>query len=92
MPRSRRLTGRDLVRQLEQRFGFTIWRIRGSHHTLRRVVIIKSENGEEHTTYQTVIVPVHGNKSLGPGLLKQIYRQLLVYIGEDELRDIFYTE
>jgi predicted RNA binding protein YcfA (HicA-like mRNA interferase family) len=61
--------------------GFAVIRIRGSHHTLRRTV-----DGEQ----QTVVVPVHTNKILGPGLLKRLYRDLLRYLPEEEIRPHFY--
>ncbi len=85
MPKLRKLSGQDVVRIL-QGYGFSIVRVRGSHHILRRVVII---GGIEVT--QTVNIPVHGSTELAPGMLKRLYRDLQRYLSEDELRDDFYT-
>lgn len=57
-----RPSGRDMVRFLE-RLGFSVIRIRGSHHVLQR--------GEEHTT-----VPVHGHETLKIGTLRSILRDV----------------
>ena len=82
MPKLRRLSGADVVKILGQ-FEFVVVRIRGSHHVMRRVV-----NGET----QTVNIPVHGSKILGPGMLKRLYRDTSRYLSEDQLRDYFYAE
>lgn len=82
MPKLRRLSGLDVIHILEQ-FGFRVVRIRGSHHILRRTV------GDD---IQTVNVPVHGSKQIGPGLLKRIYRGAGRYIPEEDLRSHFYSE
>ena len=58
MPPAPRVTGSELVKALEEA-GFSVERIRGSHHRLRR--------GD-----QLVTIPVHAGKVIGPGLLKQI--------------------
>lgn len=59
--RAPRLSGRELVAALEgQRF--RVARLRGSHHLLR------------HADGRTKVVPVHGNETLGPGLLGKILR------------------
>lgn len=55
-----RPSGKELVRFLEAR-GFTLVRIRGSHHYLQR--------DERRTT-----VPVHGNQTRKIGTLKSILR------------------
>ncbi len=57
MPKLRRLSGKDIVKILEG-LGFSVVRIRGSHHIMKRVV-----NGHA----QMVNVPVHGNKDLAQG-------------------------
>jgi predicted RNA binding protein YcfA (HicA-like mRNA interferase family) len=44
------------------RAGFLTIRIKGSHHFLR------------HPDGRTTVVPVHGNETLGPGLLSKILR------------------
>lgn len=55
-----RPTGRELVRFLEAQ-GFTVLRVRGSHHVLAR--------RELHT-----VVPVHRNQTLKIGTLRGILR------------------
>ncbi len=46
-----------------QRQGFSVVRIRGSHHVVNR--------GDQYTT-----VPVHGNQSLKIGTLRKILRDI----------------
>ncbi|MFW5692546.1 MAG: type II toxin-antitoxin system HicA family toxin [Chloroflexota bacterium] len=82
MPKLRRLSGKDIVKILEG-LGFSVVRIRGSHHIMKRVV-----DGQT----QTVNVPVHGNKDLAAGMLKRMYRDLQRYIPEDDLKPHFYTD
>ena len=82
MPKLRRLSGKDIVKILES-LGFSVVRIRGSHYIMRRVI-----DGQT----QTVNVPVHGNKELATGMLKRLYRDLLRYIHEDDLKSHFYTD
>jgi predicted RNA binding protein YcfA (HicA-like mRNA interferase family) len=83
MPKKlRKLSGKDVVTILEQ-FDFDTARIRGSHYVMKREV-------EGQT--QTITVPVHGNKPLAPGTLKNIYRLAANYISDDELRPHFYTD
>ena len=82
MPRLRRLTGKELIEIFEQ-FGFAVIRIEGSHHHMRREIDGKN---------QYLLVSVHGKKSLGPGLIRAIYRQALAYIPEDKLRPFFYSQ
>lgn len=81
MPKLRRLSGKQIIKIFEH-FGFDVDRIRGSHHTLKRVV-------DGHS--QSITVPVHGNKALPAGTIKGIYRQGLNYIPEDELILHFYA-
>ena len=57
-----RPTGGEMVRFLEQQ-GFTVIRIRGSHHFLAR--------DEQRTS-----VPVHGNRTLKIGTLRSILRDI----------------
>ncbi len=82
MPRLRSLSGKDVVKILEG-LGFATVGIRGSHHIMRRIV-------DEET--QTINVPVHGNKALGTGMLKRLYRDMQRYISEDDLKSHFYTD
>lgn len=82
MPKLRRLSGKEIVKILEG-LGFKLVRVRGSHHQMQRIVGDKT---------QTLIVPVHGSKSLATGTLKALYRQASEYIEEAELRLQFYTD
>jgi predicted RNA binding protein YcfA (HicA-like mRNA interferase family) len=54
--------GKDLVRALHF-LGFNEVRIRGSHHFL------------EHSDGRATVIPVHGNETIGPGLLSRIMRE-----------------
>ena len=56
------LSGKELLRVLSK-LGFATMRVRGSHHFL------KHEDG------RSTIIPVHGNETLGPGLLSKILRE-----------------
>jgi len=58
MPKLPRITGAEAVKAFG-RVGFTLERISGSHHILRR-------DGHRYN----LSIPVHGNKCLGNGLLK----------------------
>jgi predicted RNA binding protein YcfA (HicA-like mRNA interferase family) len=89
MPRLRRLSGKEVVRILQD-LGFEVIRVRGSQYILRRTVVIGS-GASAHEATQTVNVPVHGGDVLGIGLLKRLYRDLSRYMSEDELRDHFYV-
>ena len=81
MPKLRRLNGRDVIVIFET-FGFTVIRISGSHHRLRRTI-------EGRNQYLTVAV--HGGKPLPPGTLKSLYRQASKYISEEDLKPHFYS-
>ena len=70
MTRLPRITGKDVVRALEQA-GFKILRTRGSHSFLR------------HPDGRTTVIPVHAGETLGPGLLGKILRD--VDLSRDEL-------
>ena len=78
MPKLRRLSGRDVVTLL-QRLGFAITRVRGSHHML------KLDNCG-------VVVPIRGDSPLPIGTLKQIYKDALRCMSEEQLRPLFYTD
>ena len=82
MPKLRRLSGKDIIKILEG-LDFSVVRIRGSHHIMKRVV-----DGET----QTVNVPVHGSQVLAAGMLKRLYRDLQRYTSEDDLESYFYTD
>jgi len=55
------LSGKDLIKLLKSE-GWTIVRVNGSHHILAK-------------ESKTVVVPVHGNQSLGKGLEQKILKQ-----------------
>lgn len=81
MPRLRRLTGGEVIGILAK-FGFSIVRIRGSHHRLERV---------KGGVTQTVTVALHGSKSIPLPTLRRIYRDICKFVPEDELRPYFYA-
>ena len=60
-PKHPRLSGRELIRVLG-RHGFTVIRVRGSHHILK------------HTDGRSTVVPVHRGETIGPGLLAKILK------------------
>lgn len=62
MPNLPRPSGKEMVRFLGQQ-GFTLMRVRGSHHFMAR--------GDQRTT-----VPVHGNQTLKIGTLRGILRDI----------------
>jgi predicted RNA binding protein YcfA (HicA-like mRNA interferase family) len=57
------MNGKEVVKRL-QKEGWTLVRINGSHHVMRK-------EGE----LRDVPVPVHGSKDLGIGLIKSIEKQ-----------------
>ena len=59
MSRLPRLRGRKVIAALK-RAGFTVSRVRGSHHFL------------SHPDGRTTVVPVHAGETIGPGLLRKI--------------------
>ena len=59
MSRNPRVTGGELIAAL-RRAGFTVIRIRGSHHFL------------SHDDGRRTVVPVHSGEMVGPGLLHKI--------------------
>ena len=61
MSRLPALTGKRLISALRA-IGFRAVRIRGSHHLLR------------HADGRSTIVPVHGNETIGRGLVAKILR------------------
>jgi predicted RNA binding protein YcfA (HicA-like mRNA interferase family) len=63
MTRLTRAKGKEIVRALE-RLGFLVIRTRGSH------VFLKHPDGRVTT------VPVHSNETIGPGLLRAIFRDV----------------
>lgn len=61
MPRLPRLRGREVIAAL-RRAGFTVLRIRGSHHFM------------QHSDGRRTVVPVHAGETIGPGLLGKILK------------------
>ncbi len=56
-----RITGRQVIAALS-RAGFTVVRVRGSHHFLK------------HSDGRRTVIPVHSGEDMGPGLLNKILR------------------
>lgn len=67
------LSGKQLVAALSS-IGFTIARIKGSHHFLL------------HPDGRSTVVPVHSNEDIGKGLLSKILRD--VEVTREELRKL----
>lgn len=65
------LTGKRLIKIL-RKFGFEVARIKGSHHFLM------------HEDGRCTVVPVHGNETIGRGLLVKILRD--ADLTKEELR------
>lgn len=61
MSRLPSLTGDEIIKALRSA-GFTVVRVKGSHHFLR------------HEDGRTTVVPVHAGETTGPGLLSKIMR------------------
>ena len=61
MPRLPRLRGREVIVALG-RAGFSVLRIKGSHHFL------------QHSDGRRTVVPVHAGETIGPGLLSKILK------------------
>lgn len=55
------LTDKKLISVLTH-IGFELLRVKGSHHFL------------QHPDGRSTVVPVHGNETIGPGLLAKILR------------------
>lgn len=71
MPKLPRLKGRELLTAL-RRAGFTLVRIRGSHHFM------------QHPDGRCSVVPVHAGETVGPGLLRSILRDVEMSVEEFE--------
>ncbi|MFA6834392.1 MAG: type II toxin-antitoxin system HicA family toxin [Bacteroidaceae bacterium] len=80
MPKIKNLSGKEVIKILES-FDFIVSRQKGSHVILKRTV---SDNN------QIILVPNH--TTIDRGTLHSIYKKLLLYIDESELRQYFYTE
>ena len=73
MPRLPRCTGKQMIALLVRR-GFSVVRIKGSHHVLQKDDL-------------RTVVPVHGNEPLKLGTLRGILRD--VELSPNDLREIF---
>ena len=73
MSRLPRISGLRLITVLK-RMGFSIIRIKGSHHFLR------------HPDGRTTVVPVHRGEDIGPGLMVRILRECEVSV--ETLREL----
>lgn len=71
MPRLPRLRGREVIAAL-QRAGFSVLRVKGSHHFL------------QHPDGRRTVVPVHSGETIGPGLLKKILNDAEMTVEEFE--------
>lgn len=69
MPRLPRLRGREVIAAL-RRAGFTVLRIKGSHHVL------------QHADGRRTVVPVHAGETIGPGLLNKILKDAEMEVEE----------
>ena len=76
----RDLSGKEITKFLE-RNGFFVYKTRGSHCKMRRVVL-------DHN--QTLLIPLH--TSVDKGTLRDIYNQISEYLpGSTELKNFFFT-
>ncbi len=73
MSRTPRLTGSELISAFGKA-GFTVVRIKGSHHFLR------------HEDGRSTVVPVHSGETIGPGLLLKILRDC--HLSVEELNEL----
>ena len=73
MSRTPRVTGTEVIAALGKA-GFSVLRIRGSHHFLR------------HEDGRSTVVPVHAGETIGPGLLHKILRDC--QITTDQLTEL----
>jgi predicted RNA binding protein YcfA (HicA-like mRNA interferase family) len=69
MPRLPRLRGREVIAAL-RRAGFTVLRIKRSHHFL------------QHADGRRTVVPVHSGETIGPGLLNKILKDAEMEVEE----------
>lgn len=65
-----KVTGKELIKFLSKH-GFTVARIKGSHHFLR------------HPDGRRTVVPVHSGETIGPGLFLKILRD--VQLSKDDI-------
>lgn len=80
MPKIKHVSGKEVIR-IMQSLGFVISRQKGSHIILKRII-----SGNE----QFILVPNH--ITIDRGTLHSIYKKLLLYMNESEIKQHFYTE
>ena len=80
MPKIKHISGKEVIKILES-FGFVISRQKGSHIILKRII-----SSEE----QVILIPNH--TTIDRGTLHSIYKKLLLYLDESEIKSYFYTE
>lgn len=76
----RDLSGEEIVKLLE-RNGFIVYKNRGSHCKMRRIILGKN---------QTLIIPMH--RSVAKGTLSDIYQQISEYLPESDIKNFFFTK
>ena len=74
------LSGKEVVKFLE-RIGFSVYKSRGSHCKMRRIVLDSN---------QTLVIPIHS--SIAKGTLRDIYNQVVEYIPESDAKGFFFTD
>jgi predicted RNA binding protein YcfA (HicA-like mRNA interferase family) len=80
MPKIKHISGKEVIKILES-FGFVVSRQKGSHIILKRII----SDG-----IQIILIPNH--TTIDRGTLHSIYKKLLLYINESEIKPHFYTE
>lgn len=80
MPRLRTISGKEIVAFCEKH-GFVVGRQKGSHINLVRVTA---------TGKQVATIPNH--KEIDRGTLREIFKQLMRFLPETDLKVFFYTE
>lgn len=74
------LSGEEVIKFLE-RNGFLVYKTRGSHCKMRRVISDRN---------QTLMIPMHS--SIAKGTLRDIYQQISEYLPESDIKSFFFTE
>jgi len=80
MPKIKHLSGKEVIKILKS-LDFIVSRQKGSHIILKRVI-----SSEE----QIILVPNH--TTIDRGTLHSIYKKLMLYVNESEIKEYFYTE
>lgn len=80
MPKIKHISGKEVIKIIES-MGFVIVRQKGSHIILKRTI-----SQDE----QVILVPNHA--AIDRGTLHSIYKKLLLYVNESEIKSHFYSE